>query len=217
MTDENTGTPEEIEYGEHAVTESPNGYVPPQHPALPEARYSVNFAPGKPPLLTVRGQTAAEMTAALNELESYGVYANIAAAYASLEAQGPLGKSLGPVTPVNPPPLSPAVQQVAASYPTPAPTPPPGPQGPAPAWAAPAAPPPYGGGGQTGRPDPKPQPPGWYRTNSRSGPGYDAWKAMREANKDYVKGKIQWGGESTFWIEPSIAQWIAQSGWPVTQ
>ena len=45
----------------------------------------------------------------------------------------------------------------------------------------------------------------------------ERFKAMRENAKDYVKGKIQWGGKGVYWLEPSIAGWIAQQGFPVMQ
>jgi hypothetical protein len=47
----------------------------------------------------------------------------------------------------------------------------------------------------------------------------DRFKALRAQgtqSADYLRGKVQWGGKGTYWLEPSIAGWIAQQGFPVT-
>lgn len=218
---------------EAAATWSPEEYpgtkapvIYPEYPALPEAPISINFRPGDKPQITVRGHSAAQITAALNELEAGGVYANIAAAMASLNAQGPLGAGLGPVSPVGPPaaPQAPAAPQFGAA-PGPATPPPFGPNVSvpnAPGYQAPAQggfPPPQQGGwggNQQQRSQEKPRPAGWLMVDVPF-PDKDRFKAMREAGKDYFKGKVQWGGRGVYWLEPSVAQYVAQQGFPVTQ
>ena len=94
-----------------------------------------------------------------------------------------------------------------------------------PAWqqaGAPQQPQQYGGGQQYGgpqgnKPDPSPQPPGWWKINARTGPGFDNWKSMREQQKDFVKGKIKWAGGPDYWVEPSLGQWLGQQGWAISQ
>lgn len=203
----------------------------PEYPPLQEAPISINFKVTGEPQITVRGFDAHQITALLNDLSSNGVWANIAAAQADLRAMGQIGAGLGPVSPVapqapaqgsygppqqTPPPFGPNVSVPSApgyvgppSGPTSFPGQPSYPSAPTPSWGG-------AGGGGNNRAEPKPQPPGWMRVNARTGPGFDAWKQMREQNKDFFKGKVQWGGKSDYWIEPSIAQWLAQQGFAVT-
>lgn len=201
----------------------------PVYPEFPDNphnhRFTISMTPGKPPMIVIRANTAAEFTAALNELEAHGAYANLAAADASLRTQGQMGAGLGPMSPVPP------AQAAPGGFPPPMQSPGPPPFGPN--VSAPSAPgfmgqpsfqsgPPQAGGwggsagGGSNRAEPKPQPPGWMRVNARSGPGYDAWKSMREQFKDQLKGKIQWGGKSDYWVEPSVGPWLSQQGFAVT-
>lgn len=201
----------------------------PEYGPLPEAPISVNFRPGDKPQITVRGNTAAEITAALNDLEAHGVYANLAAAMASMNAQGPLGAGLGPVTPVTPQ------------------GPPPGlPQGPpqagppfGPNVSVPGAPnyqgPPQpqwqqggqqsggwgGGGGARGNTGPQsnPRPQGWAQVDVPFN-DKERFKQMRAQGTEsgmYLRGKIKWFEKGIYWVEPSVAAWVAQQGFPVTQ
>jgi hypothetical protein len=203
----------------------PSGMNPtasyPEYPDNPHNhRYTISFTGNNAPMIVVRGQSAADITAALNELEAYGVYANVGAAHASLKAQGAVGNSLGPVTPVMPLPQAPMAQ---AGPPTgyvqsaPAPVGPPPMQG---GWQGNqqgyGQQPQQGGYNNSGKAEPSPQPPGWARANARTGPGFDVWKQMREQYKDQFKGKIKWGGNADYWIDPNIAQWISQQGFAVT-
>jgi hypothetical protein len=203
-------------------------------------RFTISLAPDKPPFIVVRGQTATEITAAFNELEANGVYANLAAAWASLKAQGTIGAGLGPVSPVPPqgPPPGPMAGPVTYA-PQPgavaqAPPPPfgpnvsvpqaPGYQGPPQQqWqqAAPQSGGWNGGGGapQGGNRDPKPRPAGWavvdvpFDDKER----FKGLRAQGTETGNYLRGKIQWGGKGVYWLEPSIAGWLAQQGFPVTQ
>lgn len=196
----------------------------PEHGPLQEAPISINFKVTGEPQITVRGFNGAEITGLLQDLADHGVWANIAAAQADLRAQGQLGGGLGPMTPVPPaqpapgapqfqspgaPPFGPNVSAPSAPGYVGQPS---FPSGPTPSWGG--AP----GGGQGGgnRAEPKPQPPGWFRVNARSGPGFDAWKQWREQYKDQLKGKVSWGGKSDYWVEPSIAGSISQMGYAVT-
>lgn len=198
---------------------------------LPEAPISINFKVTGEPMITVRGYTGMDITAVLNDLTAHGVWANIAAAQADLRTHGQLGAGLGPMSPPGAPAPAQAPSQVGYA-PGPATPPPFGPNVSVP--SAPGYMPPQqsyqsgppqqgwnggGGGGynqQDSKPEPAMQPPGWMRVNARSGPGFDNWKQIREQQKDYLKGKIKWGGKSDYWIEPSIAQWLAGLGFAVT-
>jgi len=202
----------------------------PEYPPLQEAPISINFKVTGEPMITVRGFDAHQITSVLNDLEDGGVWANIASAQASLRVQGQVGGILGPVTPVSP--MAPPQGPMAGPPGLPQAGPPFGPN-----VSVPSAPgymqpqqsyqsgPPQqqnwqgGGGGYGGgnnRAEPKPQPPGWMRVNARTGPGFDSWKQMRDTYKDDLKGKVQWGGKSDYWIEPSIGQWVASMGFSVT-
>ncbi len=100
------------------VESSANGVTYPEHGPLPEARFSVNFTPGRPPQLTVRGHTAADVTAALQELEEANAFNVIGVVHSTLGAQVAIGAGLGPATPV--PAGAPAAPQ-APGVPTPPP------------------------------------------------------------------------------------------------
>lgn len=246
LTDQNfpvdTADDDGVDWGdqsppEAAATWSPEDYgndkpkpIYPEYPPLQEAPISINFKVTGEPQITVRGFDAHQITALLNDLSNGGVWANVAAAQADLRTQGGLGAGLGPVTPVSPqapppgpmapppglpqggPPFGPNVSVPSA----------PGYVGPPSYQSAPQSNGGWGGGNGGGNfqgqgpAQPNPQPPGWMRVNARSGPGFDSWKQLREAQKDYLKGKIKWGGKSDYWIEPSIAQWLAQQGFAVT-
>lgn len=191
------------------------GVTYPECGPLPEARISLNFAPGKPPQLTVRAHTAAELTEALNELETGGVYGAIGVAHASMGAQASIGAGLGPTTPVpaGPPappqgPPAPPVPQ----YPQPAQQHP-GVPGTAPApWqnaGAPTPPAPPAQGGGNGRAEPKPRPP-WpqvYRISIARGD--TSFKEYRAANQQYFKGKVNWAGGGDYWIHGDVVQGVA--------
>lgn len=235
MTDENTpgADAEGVDWGGMAeaaaapwTPEEPASVAYPEYSSNPyNHRFTISLAPDKPPFIVVRGQTIGEITNAFNELEESGTYANLAAAWASLKAQGAIGNGLGPVSPVAPPapaqtgfPAPPAPQGGA----TPPPFGPnvsvpqaPGYQGPQQGFAP--SPQQGGwGGGQQQRSQEKPRPAGWLMVDVPFN-DKDRFKAMREAGKDYFKGKVQWGGKGTYWLEPSVAAYIAQQGFPVTQ
>lgn len=124
---------------------SDTGVTFPEYGPLPEARISLNFTPGKAPQLTVRAHTAAELTAALQELEEGNVYNVIGVAHSSMGAQVTIGAGLGQATQIpaaqGAPAVMPLPQSPQAQYPAGPPAPPQG-QPPA-AWqnaGAPAAP-----------------------------------------------------------------------------
>jgi hypothetical protein len=211
-----------------AVNATTEEYIAQRTPSYPEYpdnphnhRFTISITGSGAPMVVVRGNTAAEMTAGLNELEAYGVFANVGAAHAALKAQGAVGNGLGPVTPVVPLPQAPMAQAGPPGgyvQQAPAPVGPPPAQG---GWQGNQQG--YGqqqpqqqGGYNSGKAEPSPQPPGWPRANARTGPGFDVWKQMREQYKDQFKGKIKWGGNADYWIDPAIAQWIQQQGFAVT-
>jgi hypothetical protein len=204
----------------------------PDYGPLPEARFSLNMAPDKAPMITIRAQTAADMTSALQELEDHGTYANLAAAWASLKAQGTVGAGLGPVTPVAPPqaPSGPVAGPYGAPPVAPgavpqASPPPFGPNVSVPQAPGYQGPPPqqqqggWGGQQRSNGPQEKPRPAGWlmvdvpYNDKQR----FKDLRAQGTETGNYLRGKIQWGGKGVYWLEPSIAGWLAQQGFPVTQ
>ena len=251
MTDTNVPDAEGVDWGgmqapDGRENQSVPDIVPsrafPLYPEYPDNphnhRFTVSITPDKPPMIVVRGNTAAEITAAFQELEDFGVYANTAAAYASLKAQGAIGAGLGPVTAMPPQaappglPGGPVAQLPPGAYAPQGPTTPPpfgpnvsvpqapGYQGPPQGYAA--APPPQGGGWggqQGGNPNEKPRPAGWAMVDVPFN-DKDRFKGLRAQGTEtgnYLRGKIQWGGKGVYWLEPSIAGWIAQQGFPVTQ
>lgn len=187
----------------------------PENGPLPEARFSLNFTPGRPPQLTVRAHTGAELVAALNELEEGGVYSTIGVAHASLTAQASIGAGLGPTTPMPPAPAG-APTPPAPQGATPPPFGPnvsvpqaPGYQGPPAPPAvpqAPAAP----AGGQAPRNGPKPRPswPSVYRIEVPF-QSKDAFRAYREQYKEALKGKVLWSGGGAYWVHGDVVQSFA--------
>lgn len=234
LTDQAQG--EDIDWGTTAPPQAmpmpePPAQTYPQHPDNPhEHRLSITVKGGSgydAPWLVVHCNDATEANAILNEVEAYGVYASIGAAQERLRA-------VAPSKPASPPPAAPAAYPAPSGGPTPPPFGPnvsvpgaPGYQGPPvppqQQWNQP--PPPQQGGWQGGgqqqgpKTEPSAQPPGWWKANARTGPGFDAWKAMRAmpANADFVKGKIKWAGGSDYWIDPSLGPWLGQQGWAVSQ
>lgn len=211
--------------GEEDKAPAQSGATFPEHPDNPhEAPLSVNFKPGGTPQLTVRGRTVAEHMALLQDVQSSGLLTLIASVNTAFGGQGaapaPQAPAQGPVpvpqgvnyNPQMPPPNQPYPGQ--------------------PAWQQAGAPQASGwaggqqqgggfarnaqqGGGQGNKPQPKTQPPGWYRTDKNSGPGADFWKSWREQNQQALKGKIQWGGASTFWVAPDVAAMVSGAGFVV--
>lgn len=201
----------------------------PEYPSNPHNhRFTVSLSPGRDmPMMVVRAQTAQELTDSFSEIESTGVWHNIGAAYASMRAGMNLGQGLGPATPVSPQAPPPGLP---AAPPGPQQTPPP--FGPnvsvpgAPGYQGPPAAPQGGGwggapqGGQQGAGrGPKPRPAGWAACDVPWAQK-DAFKNLRAQGTEtgnYLRGKIQWGGGGTYWIDPSVAGWLAQQGYPVAQ
>lgn len=224
---------------DNPMTDYPGVTTPmPSGPSFPEVsdnphehRYTITMKGGvgyDAPWVVVHASTPHECISALHELDTYGFYPVLEAAQRSLRAVSP-GRAAPaqagpPQAPMGQggPPFGPNVSVPSA----------PGYQGPPVGggggqWAAPM--PQSGGwngggqqgsgygGGQSGKAEPQPNPGGWYKVNARSGPGFDNWKAMREQQKDALKGKVKWAGGPEYWVEPSWAQWIAQQGWAVSQ
>lgn len=214
-----TWTPDDV----GAVIKAVPSY--PEHPDNPHNhRFTLSVTGDKAPMMVIRANTAAELTAACNELEANGSWANVGAMHASMRAQGAIGAGLGPVTPVSPQAPPPGVPMPAPGAPA---TPPPFgpnvsvPQAPGYVGAPQQGgfPPPQqqgGWGGGQQRNEPKPRPQGWLAVDVPFA-DKDRFKAMREAGQAYFKGKVQWGGKGVYWLEPSVAQYIAQQGFPVTQ
>lgn len=199
------------------------GATYPERPDNPhEAPLSVNFKPGGTPQLTVRGRTVQEHMELLEQVQSSGLLGLISSVSSLFGDQGAAPAPQAP-------PQQPWNQQPAQPMPN-------QPYQGQPAWQTAGAPQAsqqngwggqpqqqsWGGGqrqgggqGQGNKPQPKQQPAGWWRTDKNSGPGADAWKAWREQNQGALKGKIQWGGGSTFWVDPSVVQMVGSAGFVV--
>lgn len=193
---------------------------PHQHP------YSVTVKGGTgydAPWVVIHASTAPECIAKLNELETYGFYPALLAAAKTLRA---VTRQFGdaPAPQAAPAPAAPAPQAVNYNPATPPPNQPyPGQPGWQTAGAAPQAPQApqqqYGGGGggqQQGARGPKPRPGGWWVCEC-PWDRKDELKATREANKDFFKGRMSWGGGGTWWVDPTVGQWLTQQGYPVAQ
>lgn len=184
----------------------------PQYPDNPHNHRFTISIDGRGPMLVIRANTGAEITAAAEELEDPAAGAAIGRAWAAFKAGAALGNGLGatpapagPPAPApqgaTPPPFGPNVSVPQA----------PGYQGP-PAPQAPAAPAPgqwsgqAQGGGQNSR-GPKPRP-NWasvYKIEVPY-PARDQFKQFREQYKDAFKGKVAWAGGGAYWIEGSVVQ-----------
>lgn len=114
-----------------------DGEAYPQYPDNPHNhRFTVSYDPNKPPFVVVRANTAAELKAALAELEATGVYAAMGAAYDTLKRQGAVGAGIPSPAPQGPPPAPGTGPQYNPAMP------PPQPAGSAPAaWQNAGAPP----------------------------------------------------------------------------
>jgi hypothetical protein len=199
----------------------PDGPGPYRGATYPEYPYSLadhvyTWSPKLPDgsMLVIRSQSADGLVKAVKEMGPLA--GQLRAAWQDVvgQPQAPTQGGLPQQTAATPPPFGPNVSAPQA----------PGYQGPpaqAQQWTPPqaqAAPAWGGGGGQQGggnKPQPKQCPPGWYRTDKNSGPGADFWKNWREQNQGALKGKISWGGASTFWVAPDVAQMVNAAGFVV--
>lgn len=182
----------------------------PEHPSNPHNhRFTVSMD-NRGPMVVVRANTATEVNEAFQELETAGTTGVLAGVFSHLKAEMQVAQGLGPVTPVQAPqgapvaPQAPAMPQ-APQFPTMGTM---GQQmaqqGPPPQWAAPAAIPQQGGNSR----GPKPRPADWPQVYKIDVPfnAKDQFKAFREENKDYFKGKIQWAGGGGYWVHGDVAQ-----------
>lgn len=205
MTDSVGPDPEAEGWGQDAPP-----VVYPEYGPLPEARLSVNFAPGKPPLVTVRAHTAAELVATLNELESTAVYAAIGSAHASLNAQASLGAGLGPVSavPAAPAPAAPTPPPFGANVSVPQAPGYQGPPVPPPLPAAPVAP-------AQPQTSPEFQQAGWYKMSVpfKQKATFDGLVAQYQLRKGRPseQGQVSWNKADKHWyVAPEVAGAFAQ-------
>lgn len=203
--------PERGEQDWSDVEQSADGASYPEFGPLPEARISVNFIPGRPPQITVRAHTAAELTAALNELEEGGTYGAIGVAHASMGAQASIGAGLGPTTQIpasqgppappamgvpTPPPFGPNVSVPGAPGYA-GPPAPPAQWAPPPATAAPATSPEY-------------QQNGWYKLTvpwpkKDEMAGIVAQYQLRKGRPS-EGGKVSWNkADKSWYVAPDVA------------
>lgn len=103
-----TDTPEVVEPDVEAEgwDGAADGASYPEHPANPHNhRYTISID-GRGPMIVVRGNTAAEVKEACEEIEDHAVGAAMGRAYAAFKAGAALGNGLG-ATPVQGPPQPP--------------------------------------------------------------------------------------------------------------
>ncbi|OEJ24316.1 hypothetical protein AS594_07235 [Streptomyces agglomeratus] len=94
-------TPEATSDTENWDAPERDGEAYPEYPANPHNhRFTVSYDPQKPPFVVVRANTAEELKAAFDELESSGAGASMGNAWRVLKAQASVGAGLGPTTPV---------------------------------------------------------------------------------------------------------------------
>jgi hypothetical protein len=226
-----TALPEDTAWAE--ATAAPQTASYPETPVNPHNHaFTLSLVPDKAPFLVIRASSTQELLGTMDALEADGVYAAMGAAQAAFRAHAEQGRGPAPTAPVaapqapaqgfqapaphafqgnQPPPFGPNVSVpgapgfVGAPAQQFAPAPPA-----AQAWGAPQAP----AGGRAPA-QPKQCPAGWFKTDKNGGPGSDHWKAWREANQAALKGKISWGGASTFWVAPDVAQMVHDQGFIV--
>lgn len=199
-----------------------SGWEPEEGSAFPEYHHSMSnhvytWSPKLPDgsMLVVRSQTPQGLVEAVEAM---------APAAARLRMAWLAVTGTPPAVPQLPAQAVPAAMQSQPNY-NPVTAPPGQPYPGQPAWQQAGAPqaqaaPQWGGGGQQGggqgnKPQPKQCPPGWFRTDKNSGPGADFWKNWREQNQGSLKGKISWGGASTFWVAPDVAAMVNAAGFIV--
>lgn len=195
----------------------------PEAPANPhEHPYTITMKGGNgydAPWVVIHASTASECIAKLNELEVYGFYPALGTANTALAAV------TRQILQASAPPPSPAPAQAPAQGP-PGTAPPfgpnvsvpnaPGYQGGFPQQQQYAGPP---QGQSNSGPQVKPRPAGWAQCDVPWA-DKDRFKNLRMQNTEtgnYLRGKIQWGGGGLYWIEPSVARWLAEQNFPVQQ
>lgn len=173
--------------------------------------YTISFEPGnKPPMVVVRGDSAAQIRSLLQELSTGGVFAAIGNALAEFRTHGAVGAGLGPTTPVPPQaPPAPAAQaqQWQAGPPVPSPGQPPfggAPQG----WQNPA--PANGWGGQQAAPAaaaPVAVPQGWYQVHVP----YPQKGDFDMIKPNIPRGELKWDKANKRWlVSPTYAGMLAR-------
>lgn len=204
------------------VEQSANNATYPEFPANPNNHLYTVSMDARGPMIVVRGNTPAEVSERFQALMDGGVTTIAASVYSHMKAEMAVAQGLGPVSPA-PAPQAPPAAPAPGTGPVYNPAPvAPGIPGQAPAaWQnagapqAPAAPAPgqWSGQAQQGANSrgPKPRPADWSAVFKIDVPfqAKDAFKAFREENKDYFKGKISWAGGGGYWIHGDVAQSFA--------
>lgn len=214
MTD--TAVPENEPYDDGDQEPQGSGVTYPELPVNPN-NHVYTWSPKLPDgsMLVVRSQTPQGLVEAVEAMAP-------AAARLRMAWLAVTGTAPAPQAPAQ---ALPAAMQSQPNY-NPVTAPPGQPYPGQPAWQQAGAPqaqaaPQWGGGGaqqgggQGNKPQPKQCPPGWFRTDKNSGPGADFWKNWREQNQGSLKGKISWGGASTFWVAPDVAAMVNAAGFIV--
>jgi hypothetical protein len=211
--------PEQSETDWSDVEQSADGATYPEAPQNPHNhRFTISMN-GQGPMVVVRGNTAEEINAAWQELEEHATGAIMGSAWSSLKAAAMLANGLGaspaPAGPPAPPqmgapqapPFGPnvSVPQAPGYQGPPAPQVPQMPQAPAAGqWSGQA-----GGGRQNSRgPKERPAWPQVYKVNVPLN-AKDQFRAFREQNKDYLKGKVAWAGGGDYWVHGDVVQSFA--------
>lgn len=184
---------------------------------------TISFTPKGQPMIVVRGNSAAEITARLDELDAEGVYMQLAGAQQTLLGSVPPAEAIVRQLGATPMPPQAAPQQgYSPQQPTQGYAPqggqwgPPGPPVPSPGqppFGAPQggyAPPTPAWGGGANQPPQRPQ--GWYAVKIPF-PQKDAGDQVKNQLKaqGLYNGNVKWEGESKTWlVSPTVVQWFAQ-------
>lgn len=178
----------------------------PEQPSNPHNhRYTISVD-GRGPMVVIRGNTAAEVNEAAQELVQAGAGAALAAmwaAFTNAPAPAPQQAPQGPMAPFQAQAQQQFNQQPAQQFPQQ------GGQAPA-AWQNVGAPQQQGGFGGGGQQGPKPRP-NWPQVYKITVPYQqkDQFKAFREQNQQMFKGKLQWISRGDYYVHGDVVQQFA--------
>lgn len=175
---------------------------------------TISITPNKPPMVVVRGNSAAEINAVLEELHAEGVYIQTASADQALKSSAPpaetVMRQLGATVAAQQPGVAPWDRPGVAGPPVPSPGQPP--------FGAPPggyqAPPQQGQWGGSGAGAGVAAPAGWYRVKipfqqKDAGDNVKNWLK----GQNLYNGNVKWdGGTKTWLVSPAVVQYFQQWG-----
>lgn len=180
----------------HPLERNPQGLDADVSQRLANHKFTISFTPKGAPMVVVRGESAEEVNEGLEALVTAGVYANVAAAQATMLSLGPIGGMLGTVSAMDPTPPTVPAQAPVQGFPQAAPAwgPPQPSPGPAPFGAMPQ--PQWGQQPVAGA-----APAGFSHRISIGFDKKDQWKAFKDACfKPLGAGAAKWDPTSKTWL-----------------